>query len=174
MATKALAVQGKVRGVFFSLGTTPSADPQLNCAKAIIDLFRKSRKTAHVAIFTLTDPQIVQAMVDAHKRGLEIKIVVDAEQTRSSENPAQAKMVKRLAQAGIAVRLAKKQKALMHNKVGIFDAKTVCTGSFNWTSAAQRKNDENLIVVEGSEVVAAYEKYMFQRIWTKETKGLTF
>lgn len=164
----------KGSGVFVSLGTTPSTDPQLNCAKAIIDLFRKSRKTAHVAIFTLTDHQIVQSMSDAHKRGVEVKVAVDAGQSSSSGNPAQAKMVKRLARAGIVVRLAKKQKALMHNKVGIFDAKTVCTGSFNWTSAAQRKNDENLIVVEGSEVVAAYEKYVFQRIWTKETIGLAF
>ena len=57
----------------------------------------------------------------------------------------------------------------MHNKVGIFDAKTICTGSFNWTRAAEKRNDENLLIVDGTQVAAAYEKFVFQRILIKET-----
>jgi len=58
---------------------------------------------------------------------------------------------------------------LMHNKVGIFDAKRICTGSFNWTCAAEKRNDGNLLIVDGTQVAAAYEKFVFQRILTKET-----
>jgi len=57
----------------------------------------------------------------------------------------------------------------MHNKVGIFDAKTICAGSFNWTRAAEKRDDENLLIVDGTQVTAAYEKFVFQRILTKET-----
>ena len=57
----------------------------------------------------------------------------------------------------------------MHNKVGIFDAKTICTGSFNWTRAAEKRNDENLLIVDGTQVAAAYEKFVFQRMLIKET-----
>ena len=169
MPRQALAARGTVRGVFFSLGTTPSHDPRLDCAKAIIGLFAAARKTAHVAIFTLTEPRIVDAMVAAHERGVAITVVADARQSQSRDNPAQKKAIAKLQRAGIAVRLAVKQTALMHNKVGIFDGKTICTGSFNWTTTAEKHNDENLLVVDGTQVAAAYEKLVFQRILTTET-----
>jgi phosphatidylserine/phosphatidylglycerophosphate/cardiolipin synthase-like enzyme len=171
MPTRGLAARGTVRGVFFSLGTTPSRDPQLDCAKAIIDLFRAARKTVHVAIFTLTERRIVDAMIAAHKRGVAVALVVDAHQSESPDNPVQKQMVEKLQRAGVAVHLAVKQPALMHNKAAIFDGRTVCTGSFNWTNAAEKKNDENLLLVDGTQVAAAYEKFVFQRILTQETLG---
>jgi len=162
-----LAARGTVRGAFFSLGTTPSSDPRLDCARAIIKLLKVARKTAHVAIFTLTE--LVDAMVAAHERGVALTVVADAQQSQSPDNPAQKRALAKLQRAGIAVRLAVKQTALMHNKVGIFDGRTICTGSFNWTSAAEKHNDENLLVVDGTQVAAAYEKFVFQRILTTET-----
>jgi len=169
MSSEQLVAHGTVRGVFFSLGTTPSHDPRLDCAKAIIDLFAAAQKTAHVAIFTLTERHIVDAMIAARKRGVEVEIVADAQQSRSPSNPVQKQMIAKLQQAGVAVRLAVKQTALMHNKVAIFDGRTVCTGSFNWTNAAEKRNDENLLIVDGTQVAAAYEKFVFQRILTNET-----
>src|SRR5438128_854609 len=62
MPTQRLAARGTVRGVFFSLGTTPSRDPQLDCAKAIIDLYKAAQKTVHVAICTRTDRRLVDAV----------------------------------------------------------------------------------------------------------------
>jgi len=169
MPKEQLAATGTVRGVFFSLGTTPSKDPQLDCAKAIIDLFNQAHKTAHVAIFTLTEAGIISAMIAAHKRGVAVSVVADNGQSQSANNPAQAAAVKKLQQAGIDVHLAVKQTALMHNKVAIFDGKTVSTGSFNWTNTAEKHNDENLVVIDGVQVAADYEQFVFQRILTKET-----
>ena len=169
MTKQLLTATGTVRGVFFSLGTTPSKDPQLDCAKAIIDLFNQAQKSAHIAIFTLTQSGIVNAMIAAQKRGVAVSVVADNGQSQSADNPAQAAAIKKLLAAGVDVHLAVKQTALMHNKVGIFDGRTVSTGSFNWTNAAERRNDENLVVIDGVQVAADYEKYVFQRILTKET-----
>jgi phosphatidylserine/phosphatidylglycerophosphate/cardiolipin synthase-like enzyme len=93
MPREALAANGTVRGVFFSLGTTPSTDPQLDCAKAIIDLFNQAQKTAHVAIFTLTEAGIINAMIAAHKRGVAVSVVADNGQSQSANNPADRKSV---------------------------------------------------------------------------------
>src|SRR5947208_8322024 len=112
MPKHAVAARASVRGVFFSLGTTPRHDPRLDCAKAILDLFEAARKTAHVAIFTLTEPRIVAAMVAAHERGVAITVVADARQSQSPDNPAQKRAIAKLQRAGIAVRLAVKQTAL--------------------------------------------------------------
>ncbi len=126
-----LKATGAVRGVFFSLGTTPAtSDPKFDCATAVIGLFNNAKKTAHVAIYSLTEPNIVDAMIAANKRGIKVAIVADY---RSSKNKSMTAMIKKLTQAGVDVRLAIRQTALMHNKVGIFDGKTICTGSFNWT-----------------------------------------
>ena len=161
-----LAAAGTVRGVFFSLGTTPTHDPQFDCAAAIAGLFKQARNTAHAAIYSLTEPSIVAAMIAAHKRGVEVGVVAD--QTES-KNPAMAAALKKLTQAGVTVHIAVRQKALMHNKVGIFDSQTVCLGSFNWTTNAEKNNDENLMIVDGPDVAADYEKYIYQRILANET-----
>ncbi len=167
MTMDKLQATGTVRGVFFSLGTTPAInDPKFDCAKAVIDLFDQATITAHVAIYSLTEPQIVDAIIAAHERGVNVAILADATESKSAN---QAMLVSKLAQAGVDVRLAVRQKALMHNKVGIFDGKTICTGSFNWTNNAERHNDENLLVVDGPDVAADYEKYIFQRILQNET-----
>ena len=51
-----------------------------------------------------------------------------------------------------------------HNKVILIDGKTVITGSFNFTKAAQEKNAENLIIVHDPELAQAYSKnWQFHR-----------
>ena len=48
----------------------------------------------------------------------------------------------------------------MHNKYCIIDNDTVITGSYNWTTAAETKNDENItihcICSDGSDLVKKY------------------
>ena len=105
-------------------------------------------------------------MIAANKRGIKVAVVAD---NTESKNANMAAMIKKLTQAGIDVRLAVKQTSLMHNKVGIFDGQTICTGSFNWTNNAEKNNDENLLVVDGADLAADYEIYVFQRILKNET-----
>lgn len=162
-----LDAKGTIRGVYFSLGTTPMTnDPRFDCAGAIISLFNQAKNTVHVAIYSLTEPNIVNAMISANKRGVNIEVIADATE---SKNRNQALMIKKLVSSRINVRLTVRQKALMHNKVGIFDGQTVCTGSFNWTANAEKNNDENLLVIDGQDLASDYEQYVFQRILKNET-----
>lgn len=162
-----LQATGTVRGVFFSLGTTPATgDPKFDCATAVVNLFNEAKKTVNVAIYSLTEPDIVNAMIAANNRGVKVTVLADKTE---SKNANMAAMITKLTQSGVDVRLAIRQTALMHNKVGIFDSQTICTGSFNWTNNAEKNNDENLLVVDGSDLAADYEKYVFQRILQNET-----
>jgi|GEM_PF-3522994 len=139
-----LTATGAVRGVFFN----------------------NAKKTAHIAIYSLTEPNTVNAMIAANKRGIKVAAVAD---NTESKNAVMAAMIKKLTQAGIDVRLAVKQKALVHNKVGIFDGQTIYTASCNWTNNARKNNDENLPVVDGADLAVDYEKYVFRRILKNET-----
>jgi phosphatidylserine/phosphatidylglycerophosphate/cardiolipin synthase-like enzyme len=53
----------------------------------------------------------------------------------------------------------------MHLKVTVTDGSVVSTGSYNYTSSAQKKNDENLVTITDSAVAQIYETE-FNRMWS--------
>jgi phosphatidylserine/phosphatidylglycerophosphate/cardiolipin synthase-like enzyme len=72
--------------------------------------------------------------------------------------PARADLGRRqhyLSNAGIPVWVDTRV-SIAHNKVIVLDGKTVITGSFNFTAAAQAKNADNLLVIRDAELAARY------------------
>lgn len=59
----------------------------------------------------------------------------------------------------------------LHHKFGVVDAETVLTGSHNWSEAANRTNDEALLVVRSS-VVAAHFEREFDRLYQNASLGI--
>lgn len=53
----------------------------------------------------------------------------------------------------------------MHSKFAIIDNCILLTGSYNWTFSANNKNDENLIVIDESELIEIYQN-QFVHLWT--------
>ena len=95
-----------------------------------------------VQAFSFTSRRIAQALVAAHRRGVEVLVTADREQTVTG---AGRNRIRELAAAGVPVWLETKY-AAAHNKVMIIDAATreptVITGSYNWTTggtAAERR-----------------------------------
>jgi len=107
-------------------------------------------------IFTLQN--VAEALVSAHDRGVEVKIVFDKSQGSYSQYA--------LLKAGIGVRNDTNPDGIMHNKVAIIDNRIVITGSFNWTNSAENNNNENLIVIRSVDVASIYESE-FQDIWNQ-------
>ena len=79
-------------------------------------------------------------MIDAHKRGVDVQVVVDKSQ--KSEKYTSATF---LANMRIPVRVDSKH-AIEHNKFIVVDGLHVENGSFDYTSAAEMKNAENVLV----------------------------
>lgn len=59
----------------------------------------------------------------------------------------------------------------LHHKFGIIDNSIVITGSHNWTKAANQNNDETLLIIENSTVVAHFDRE-FQRLYQTATLGI--
>jgi phosphatidylserine/phosphatidylglycerophosphate/cardiolipin synthase-like enzyme len=59
----------------------------------------------------------------------------------------------------------------LHHKFGVVDGKTVIAGSHNWSEAANRANDETLLVVE-SPTVAAHFEQEFDRLYQGAILGI--
>jgi competence ComEA-like helix-hairpin-helix protein len=60
---------------------------------------------------------------------------------------------------------------LLHHKFGVVDRQTVIIGSHNWTEAADRQNDETLLVIEHPTIAAHYERE-YERLWANSSLGL--
>jgi len=59
----------------------------------------------------------------------------------------------------------------LHHKFGVIDGTTVITGSHNWSEAANRANDETLLVVESPTVAAHFERE-FERLYQGAILGI--
>lgn len=64
---------------------------------------------------------------------------------------------------GVPVKL-EKSVAKLHHKVGIIDKKTVILESYNWTLAANDRNDENTLVMSNEQIADVFVK-AFDELW---------
>jgi len=133
----------------FSPPLTGGCDPLATVVQAIDG----ARKTVLVQMYALTSREIVSALVNARRRGIDVRVIVDRSQLK--EDRSDAYTVGRLAAGGVPV-LVDTVSGLMHNKVMIIDGGTVATGSFNYTWSAEHKNAENLVLIHDPALAAAY------------------
>ncbi len=130
--------------------------PGDDIAGQMIDAISHARRQVLVQAFSFTHDGIAGALLLAHHRGVEVRLIADREQTLALDHG----QVAGLARAGIPVWLDGNHQSA-HNKVLIIDAgtpnATVITGSFNFTRAAQHKNAENVVFISDNDaLVAAY------------------
>ena len=120
--------------------------PGQDCTSVIVDHIAKAQRDILVQAYSFTSAPILDAIKAAQGRGVRVLVVLDKSQTEPAAE---------LAQAGIAVKMDR-QHAIAHNKVMIFDQAQVLTGSFNFSAAAQKRNAENLVILDDPGLVASY------------------
>ena len=131
--------------------------PEDNCSGALIRLFERANESIDIAVYSFTHAEIADALVRAKERGVKVRVILESEQLTSYSQYG------KLREAGIYVQLDKNE-YLMHNKFAVIDGKIVATGSFNYTASADKKNDENLIVVMDAGTAEKYEGE-FEEMW---------
>jgi phosphatidylserine/phosphatidylglycerophosphate/cardiolipin synthase-like enzyme len=145
-----------VEGPYFSDGD--------RVAERIIAAVNHTQKFLHVAIYDLTHPEIAAALASARRRGVEIRIVADERQSLEPHSE-----IPYLRSQGVSVRLSrgyKGDRSIMHNKFAVFDGRLAETGSFNWTTSADRYNYENALFIADPAVVSRFENE-FDLIWSQ-------
>lgn len=127
--------------------------PWDNAEAMIVDGIRRARHQILVQAFSFTSRTLANALMAAKRRGVDVQVMADREQTFSGE----ASRIPDLVQAGIPVTVEARYQSA-HNKVMVIDAGTedaaVITGSYNWTYAAQYKNAENVLILRHNPDIA--------------------
>jgi phosphatidylserine/phosphatidylglycerophosphate/cardiolipin synthase-like enzyme len=155
--TGALTLVFLWRLVCRSWGAIPSVavcfSPKGGCTEAVVRELKQARREVLVLAYSFTSKPIVEALVEAKKRGADVQIVLD----RSNEKEEYSELPVLVAQ-GLTPHIDAHH-AIAHNKVMIVDRRTVITGSFNFTHQAEVENAENLLVLKGHpELVARYRQ----------------
>lgn len=129
----------------------------------VCGFIQRTSKTLDCMVYSITHEGIVNELVEAHQRGVKVRIVTDKVQAAGSYSRDEE-----LRAAGIEVREDAKAGS-MHHKVAISDkgvsgAYAVLVGSFNWTKNADERNAESAAILRTSaEVEKAQEE--FERVW---------
>ncbi len=126
--------------------------PSRGSTEAIIKELDNSKTSVLVQAFSFTSAPIAKALLNAHKRGVKVEIILDKSQKREKYTAADF-----FANSGIPTKIDAAH-AKAHNKVMVIDGATVITGSFNFTRAAEEKNAENLLIIRDKALAEKYTK----------------
>ena len=130
--------------------------------EAIIKTIEEAESYIYFVIYTVTREDIVNSLIAAKLRGLEVKGVTDFKQ---SIIPEQKPLINKMRKFGIEVKTPLKEKGLVHMKLLVTD-KAYAMGSFNWTTSATNWNEE---VLEIGRWQYAHDRYLdiFNKVFDK-------
>jgi mitochondrial cardiolipin hydrolase len=132
--------------------------PGRACLETVLQHLRQVRRQADLCVFTISDDRIAEAVLDAHRRGIAIRLITD-----NAKEFDVGSDVGRLREAGIAV-VVDRSEAHMHHKFALFDGHWLINGSYNWTRSASEANEENLVASNDPDLYGQFAA-RFEKLW---------
>lgn len=173
-ATVAYAESGKQSVPQIEALFSPSKETE----DAMIQLIDGAKKSVHVAAMSFDSQNLAQALINAHKRGLDVRLLADLEHLQgyneddvkiTAEEKKEYKedqhgAVARMAKNGVSVRADVKYPT-QHSKIILIDGEVVQTGSYNYTDASRDQFSENVVIIRNApDVAKKFEEYWLQ-LW---------
>jgi len=125
----------------------------------IISYLLTAKSSIDVCVYTITDDRLSNALMDAKKRGVNVRVITDDDQALTLGSD-----IEKMKEHGIPIRMDNSP-SNMHNKFSIIDHKVILNGSFNWTRAASTANRENVVITNEKDLIIAFSTE-FERLWT--------
>ncbi|MEZ4671846.1 MAG: phospholipase D-like domain-containing protein [Anaerolineae bacterium] len=118
----------------------------------LADAINATTRTLDIAAFEFNNVVLTQAILDAHARGVTVRMVVDDVHGIQDKETTIGQFVA----AGIPV-VDDGRPALMHNKFMILDGLSVWTGAWNYTINGTYRNNNNALALRSRSAVQAYQ-----------------
>ncbi len=134
--------------------------PNDNCQKGIIDFIDNAKQNIKICVFTISDNEISDKIIEKFEQNVDVKIITDNEKVFDMGSD-----IRKFVEIGLKVKVDKTPHH-MHHKFAITDDKLLLTGSYNWTRSAEERNYENIIVTDQRDLTKAYIKE-FDKLWDK-------
>jgi cardiolipin synthase len=128
-------------------------------AQPLLEAIDGAKATVRVKMFTFSDPGLIGAVVNAHKRGVDVRVMLNA--ARRSGEAENEETRKTLKAAGINVQDSNPAFDLTHEKSMVVDDEVAYVMSLNWETRNVTETRDYAIVTKHSreveEVIACFE-----------------
>lgn len=95
----------------------------------VVELIRSARQSLRIKQFTFTDPDVLDAVLDAKGRGVDVAVMLNPQ--RSSGSRANDETFRTLRRAGLRVRWSNPRFRVTHEKSIVVDERTALIATFN-------------------------------------------
>jgi phosphatidylserine/phosphatidylglycerophosphate/cardiolipin synthase-like enzyme len=119
-----------------------------------VSLIAGAKSTIDLASYALTDRIVLNALLEAERRGVAIRIVLD---------PRERHDFVALEELSDNVRI-KRSGPFMHLKAYVIDGEILRTGAANFSTSGEREQDNDLIVIRDAKAAALFQAH-FERMW---------
>jgi competence ComEA-like helix-hairpin-helix protein len=151
----------------------------------IIQTIDRAQKNINLALFVFSDRNIASELERQNQKQVDIRAIIDREfafrdyskatdmlgisiSNNCRYNPDSNPWQNAIQNVGTAsLPLGDK----LHHKFAVIDNKIVITGSHNWSDAADRLNDEALLIIDSPQLAAHYDRE-FNNLFDRATLGI--
>lgn len=145
-------------------GATEVLLKEEECENMLVALIDNAFKSIDISVYSISNKRLVNALIAAYQRGIKVRILTDRLQSSQRNS-----LIWKLWLADVPVRVQSGKK-LMHAKVGIYDARSVSTGSMNWTESAVHKNAEVCDIFINRPDYAQMHLELFEKRWARTSQ----
>jgi phosphatidylserine/phosphatidylglycerophosphate/cardiolipin synthase-like enzyme len=134
--------------------------PEDKAMSSLIAVVRDAKSSIRFLAFSFTEAQLAQMMIERMNAGVDVRGVFETFGSNGISS-----QLRTLWCAGMSVR-QDGNASFLHHKVIIVDDSIVITGSLNFSANADTVNEENVVIVDNSEIAALYLQE-FDTLWAQ-------
>lgn len=123
----------------------------------ILNALNNARATIDVSVAWFTNATLLNKLEEKQKDGCKVRVMVDANHTNRKYGVDLSKFEYKAVTA--------ERKGIMHHKFCVIDNNVIIHGSYNWTTNAETKNNEEISVQKNDVIMASQYTREFNRIW---------
>src|SRR5699024_9134269 len=112
--------------------------------------------------YNLEDKDIVQSILQAHHRGVDVRLITDS---KKAEKDKRAVILDQLVEQDVKVKINTARK--MHLKLAVIDEERIVTGSYNYTQASANDNLEQLMMISDESAAMEWTD-IYEKIWNDD------
>jgi phosphatidylserine/phosphatidylglycerophosphate/cardiolipin synthase-like enzyme len=128
--------------------------PVENLERVDVDLLRSAHAKIDMAAYSLTDWPVVDALIDAHRRGVAVRIVLDPNQQHAFDRLREIEGFVRTAPPG----------PYMHLKSYAIDGRVLRTGSANMSASGLKQQDNDVVILRDAALAERFTA-RFEKLW---------
>lgn len=140
--------------------------PSRETSSVDLEALARARSSIDMAAYVLTDRGIIDALVEAARRGVKVRIYLDGDDSSRGAEKSAAALAALVSTPGVMARRKAPGRDSMHLKSYLVDRRVLRTGSANFSYSGERFQDNDVVLLESPALAGAFHRN-FEAIWER-------